>query len=104
MIHGSYCPAMMALYTPQGAVQAVVLTANTRHPQHCAGLSMQATANTIARACGSVGSNRDYLDQLVAQCEVLGIEDDYVSELAALVEAAAVAATPTAAATAAAGD
>ena len=38
------------------------------------------------------------------QCEVLGIDDGYVSELAALVEAAAVAATSTAAATAAAGD
>ena len=105
MIHGSYCPTMMALYTPQGAVQAVVLTANTRHPQHCAGLSMQATADTIARACGSVGSNRDYLDQLVSQCEVLGIEDGYVSELAVLVEAAAVAvAAAPAAATAAAAD
>ena len=73
-------------------MQAVVLTANTEHPHHCAGLSMQATADTIARACGSVGSNREYLDQLVAQCALLGIEDGYVSELAAMVELAATAA------------
>lgn len=88
MIHGSYCPVLLPLHTPQGTVQAVVLTANTAHPHHCGDLSMQATAAIIARACGRIGSNREYLDQLVAQFGVLGIADDYVHALAGMVEAA----------------
>lgn len=88
MIHGSYCPVLLPLQTPQGLVQALVLTANTAHPHHCGDLSMQATAATIARACGRIGSNRAYLDQLVAQFGVLGIADDYVCTLAAMVETA----------------
>ena len=88
MITGAYCPALMPLRTPQGSLaSALVLTANTAHPQYRAHLTLQATAATIARACGRMGSNRDYLDQLVAQCEVLGITDHYVQELAERVRA-----------------
>ncbi|RQO84126.1 gamma-glutamylcyclotransferase [Acidovorax sp. FJL06] len=85
MIAGAYCPALLPLPTPQGTVQALVLVANPRHPLHRGDLSMQATAATIARACGRIGSNRDYLDQLVRQLEVLGMEDGYVDALHALV-------------------
>ena len=89
MITGAYCPQLLPLPTPQGEVQALVLVANTAHTHYRGDLSMQATAATIAKACGRVGSNRDYLEQLVRQCEVLGIEDAYVRELAALVNDAA---------------
>lgn len=89
MIAGAYCPSLLPLPTPQGCVQALVLVANTRHPHHRGDLSMQATAATIARACGRIGSNRDYLEQLVRQLDVLGIDDQYVHELAALVRAKA---------------
>lgn len=81
MITGAYCPILLPLHTPQGTVQALVLTANTTHPHHRGDLSMQATAATIARASGRIGSNRDYLHQLVAQCDVLGIADGYVQAL-----------------------
>ncbi|MCT6716869.1 gamma-glutamylcyclotransferase [Acidovorax sp. K2F] len=89
MITGAYCPQLLPLPTPQGEVQALVLVANTAHTHYRANLSLQATAATIATACGRIGSNRDYLEQLVQQCGVLGIEDAYVRELAALVNAAA---------------
>lgn len=85
MIRGGYCPVLLSLDTPQGRIQALVLTANTAHPQYCHALSLQDTATIIASACGSVGSNREYLDQLVAQLQVLGIEDDHVRELSAMV-------------------
>ena len=88
MITGAYCPQLLPLPTPQGEVQALVLVANTAHTHYRGDLSLQATAATIATACGRIGSNRDYLEQLVQQCEVLGIEDAYVRELAALVDAA----------------
>ena len=35
-----------------------------------------------------IGSNREYLDQLVAQFSVLGIEDPYVHALAEMVQRA----------------
>lgn len=89
MITGAYCPQLLPLPTPQGDVQALVLVANTAHTHYRGDLSLQATAATIATACGRIGSNRDYLDQLVQQCGVLGIEDAYVRALAALVDAAA---------------
>ncbi|PJI95375.1 cation transport protein ChaC [Acidovorax sp. 69] len=88
MITGAYCPALLPLQTPQGLVHALVLTANTAHPHYRGDLSMQATAATIAKACGRIGSNREYLDQLVGQFGVLGIQDGYVNRLADLVEAA----------------
>lgn len=89
MITGAYCPQLLALPTPQGEVLALVLVANTTHPLYRGDLSMQATAATIATACGRIGSNRDYLEQLVRQCEVLGIRDRYVHQLAALVRTVA---------------
>ena len=89
MITGAYSPALLPLQTPQGAVnQALVLTANTAHPHYRGDLSMQATAATIANACGRIGSNREYLDQLVTQFGVLGIVDPYVHALAEMVQTA----------------
>ena len=88
MITGAYCPQLLPLPTPQGEVQALVLVANTAHTHYRGDLSMQATAATIAKACGRVGSNRDYLEQLVRQCEVLGINDPYVQKLSAMVRKA----------------
>jgi len=87
MIRGGYCPALLPLDTPQGRVRALVLTANTAHPQHREGLSLDATAATIASACGSIGSNLHYLEELVAQLDVLGIEDRYIDLLASRVRA-----------------
>ena len=85
MIMGAYCPQLLPLPTPQGEVQALVLVANTAHTHYRGDLSLQATAATIATACGRIGSNRDYLEQLVQQCGVLGIEDIYIRELTSLV-------------------
>ncbi|HAU58545.1 MAG TPA: gamma-glutamylcyclotransferase [Comamonadaceae bacterium] len=86
MIRGGYCPALLPLETPQGGVEALVLTANTAHPQYRHDLSLQDTAAIIASACGSIGSNRDYLDQLNEQLDLLGIEDGHVRELSDMVQ------------------
>ena len=82
MIRGGYCPALLPLDTPQGRIEALVLTA---HPQYRGELSLEDTAAIIASACGSIGSNRAYLDQLDEQLDLLGIEDDHVRALSAMV-------------------
>lgn len=86
MITGGYRPLLLPLHTPQGQVHALVLTANPQHPHHYGHLSLHETAAIIARAGGTLGSNRDYLEQLLAQCEVLGIHDPYLHALAEQVQ------------------
>lgn len=86
MIRGGYCPVLLPLDTPQGRIRALVLTAKTDHPQYRHDLSLHETAAIIASACGSIGSNRAYLQQLTEQLEVLGIEDGHVRELSAMVQ------------------
>ena len=86
MICGGYCPALLPLQTPQGGIRALVLTANTAHPQYRHGLTLAETAAIIASACGSTGSNRAYLDQLNEQLDLLGIEDGHMRALAATVQ------------------
>jgi len=81
MLRGGYCPALLPLHTPQGDVQALVFTANTAHPEHVGELPLHETAATVATACGPLGSNRHYLEQLAAQLQALQIDDPYVQVL-----------------------
>lgn len=81
MIRGSYRPRMHGVATPQGEISALVFAANSAHPDHVGELPLAETARIVAQAAGFLGSNREYLDQLVAQLCNLGIEDDYVRRL-----------------------
>jgi glutathione-specific gamma-glutamylcyclotransferase len=81
MIRGGYCPALLPVDTPQGPVSALVFTANTGHADYLGELPLAETAATIASACGVLGSNREYLEQLAAQLDALGIGDDYIDAL-----------------------
>jgi len=86
MIVGGYHPQFVAMDTPQGPLRALALVGRAGHPSHAGGLSLEETAEVIRTARGSHGTNRDYLRQLVAQLERMGIRDDYVRSLATLVE------------------
>lgn len=89
MIRGGYCPALLPIATPQGAITALVFAANRTHPDHVGELPLDETAGIIAAAAGNLGSNRHYLEQLAAQLDSLGIRDDYVAQLLLRVEAIA---------------
>lgn len=81
MILGGYQPVFLPVVTPQGPVRALTLRSNPGHPSHAAHLDLDDTAAIIARACGSHGSNLDYLQQLADQLDRLDIEDGYVRDL-----------------------
>jgi glutathione-specific gamma-glutamylcyclotransferase len=81
MIRGIYQPRLLPVRTPQGEVQALVFAANTAHDDHVGELPLDDTATIIARAAGVIGSNRQYLEQLVWQLEHLGLEDAYLRQL-----------------------
>jgi len=89
MIRGSYSPAWLPVSTPQGEVTALVFGANPAHPDHVGELPLAETAAMIAHASGVIGTNRDYLEQLVAQLDGLGIDDAYVRQLLGQVARAA---------------
>ena len=89
MIRGSYRPALLPVATPQGEVNALVFAANPAHPDHVGELPLAETARIVARAAGFLGSNREYLEQLAAELESLGVEDEYVTRLQQQVAAAA---------------
>jgi glutathione-specific gamma-glutamylcyclotransferase len=81
MLRGGYIPRLLPMDTPQGAVDAVVFTANPQHADHVGELPLEQTAAIIGSACGVIGSNRSYLEQLATQLHLLGIPDDYIDEL-----------------------
>ena len=81
MIRGIYQPCLLPVRTPQGEVSALVFAANPAHPDHVGELPLDDSAEIIARAAGVLGSNRDYLEQLVRQLAHLGIIDRYLEQL-----------------------
>jgi glutathione-specific gamma-glutamylcyclotransferase len=88
MMRGVYSPAMHPVATPQGPVTALAFASNPHHAEYVGELSLADTAAFIARAAGPLGTNRGYLEQLVAQLAALAIEDDYVARLLAHLPAA----------------
>ena len=89
MLRGIYRPQLLPVHTPQGEVRALVFAANPAHADHVGELPLADTAAIIARASGVLGSNRQYLEQLVRQLEHLGLSDDYLKQLLAHVRASA---------------
>ena len=81
MLRGGYRPAFLPMTTPQGAITALVMTANPAHADYAGELPLNDTAAIIARAAGVVGTNRDYLEQLARQLDALQIDDSYIAQL-----------------------
>jgi cation transport protein ChaC len=86
MLRNGYCPAWLPVATPQGPVTALGFVSNRGHEGYAGDLSLAESAAIIATACGVIGSNRDYLDQLAAQLAALAIEDAYIAQLRQLVQ------------------
>jgi cation transport protein ChaC len=89
MLRGGYCPALVPMTTPQGPITALAFVSNTAHPSYVGELPLHETAATIATGKGVLGTNLDYLVQLTAQLQALGIDDPYVAQLHASINAGA---------------
>ncbi|TAM34403.1 MAG: gamma-glutamylcyclotransferase [Burkholderiaceae bacterium] len=81
MLQDHYRPFRTRVATPQGAVDALVFAANTAHPQYVGELPIGQTAAIIATGEGELGTNRQYLENLVAHFEAFRIEEDYLRRL-----------------------
>lgn len=87
MLRGGYAPAMVPMATPQGPIHALAFVSNPSHPSYVGELPLLETAHLIASGKGILGTNREYLVQLATQLEALGIEDPYVAQLYAQIDA-----------------
>jgi glutathione-specific gamma-glutamylcyclotransferase len=63
-------------------VRAITFVANRFHPRYCGKLPDDAVADRIARAAGTLGTNRYYLFKLVEHLDMLGIADGPMHALA----------------------
>lgn len=87
MVRGGYAPQWRPAATPQGDIEALVFAANRDHPEYVGELPLPETAAVVAAACGPLGSNRAYLESLATQLAALDIDDAYIAELLAHVQA-----------------
>lgn len=86
MIAPAYRPAWLSLDTASGPIEALGFVANRAHEKIRPGIPLEDQAAMIARATGFLGSNFEYLSAMHAHLQLLGIEDRYVSALAAAVD------------------
>lgn len=68
-------------------VSALCYVVDPAHSQYAGGLELQAQADVIAKAAGSAGPNREYLENTTQHLAALGIADESMENLHKLVEA-----------------
>lgn len=85
----AYAEAFLSVRLWTGeTVEALAYVVDRRHPQYAGALAPAEQAAVIARAAGPMGTNRAYLDSTLAHLADLGIADDSLAALGALVRAA----------------
>lgn len=89
MLQDHYRPFRARVETPQGVVNALVFAANTAHAQYVGELPIAQTAEIIATGEGELGSNRHYLENLVAHFDAFRIKEDYLRRLLVQVQSLA---------------
>ena len=86
MLEEIYSCRGVRLMTEAGTVDAYTLVVNRDHALYVPPMALSAMAARIARAAGSRGGNRDYLDQTVRHLDSLGISDGLLHRLLDRVE------------------
>jgi cation transport protein ChaC len=84
MITGAYVPAFIPLSTPQGDIEALAFLVKHGDERYCDCSDAEA-ARRIAFAEGTLGTNLEYLAQLVRHLDMLGIHDAEMTDLHAAV-------------------
>jgi cation transport protein ChaC len=87
MLQGHYVPLQHRASTPQGPIDVLLFTSNTKHAGYVGDLPIATAAAIMARGQGFLGTNRQYLMELISRFEGLEIDDPYLKELMVLVDA-----------------
>jgi cation transport protein ChaC len=85
MAGAGYRARWLRLKTENGAVQALGFVVNKQSPRFAGRLAHDVVADYIARACGASGPSAEYLLETHNRCLALGIRDDMLDRLQAMV-------------------
>ena len=82
MITGLYKPVWVDALTGTGeTIKALTFVSDREHPCYEADSSAVTSAEFISRACGELGTNREYVERLNSTLTDWGINDNYVSNI-----------------------
>lgn len=87
MLSGAYRPRWVTLATAGGPLRAATFVANPRHPGVAARLPEEIVVEVLASAEGRIGRCCDYVSQLVAELDAIGVRDGAMHRLNAAVAA-----------------
>lgn len=77
---GAYTPEYFSMETPQGKIIAMVFCVNRQHERY-GDLPEIECARRISQASGPIGTNIEYLQNLVADFDALKIDDSSLRSL-----------------------
>jgi cation transport protein ChaC len=80
MVAGSYVPTFVTLETPQGRIEAVTFEINRQSDRYVQ-LDIDETARLIATGRGVRGTSLEYLENVAARLDLLGLSDPAISDL-----------------------
>lgn len=83
MIAHAYRPVFAPVITALGVVEALTFVADRTSPMICPDLCRTEQARYLATGVGELGTSLHYIETLVTQLGLLGIEDDHVAGLLA---------------------
>lgn len=78
-------PRWVKVETASGAIPALAFVMNRASPLYVGGISLEAVADVLARACGHWGTGAEYLLNTITHLEARGIRDSNLWRLQALV-------------------
>jgi cation transport protein ChaC len=81
MVVNSYVPRWVRVFTGDRTLEAITFVINRQHDCYSGELSLDTVVNSIATACGELGSCKNYLLQTVESLLQAGIQDKYLLSL-----------------------
>jgi cation transport protein ChaC len=81
MVVGCYIPRWVKVFDGTQKLQAITFVINQQHRAYAGKISLETTINSIATACGELGSCADYLMQTVNSLMTVGIKDQQLLRL-----------------------
>ncbi|HEY9649290.1 MAG TPA: gamma-glutamylcyclotransferase [Coleofasciculaceae cyanobacterium] len=75
MVVGCYIPRWVKVFDGTHQLEAITFAINHNHRAYAGNISLETTVNSIATACGELGSCSDYLIQTINGLMSVGIQD-----------------------------
>ncbi len=81
MVVGCYIPRWVRVFDGTQTLSAIAFVINRHHRAYTGNISLETTVNSIATACGELGSCSEYLMQTINGLMTVGIKDKQLLQL-----------------------